>query len=52
VVRAEKMPVVELETVSNFYTEKTAIINSPVMAGTIYDSHLPLAKWFLATLCL
>jgi transposase-like protein len=48
-----KMPVVELETVKQLFYCKDCDYQFTVTAGTIFnDSHLPLQKWFLATLLL
>jgi transposase-like protein len=48
-----KMPAVELETEKTLYYCKDCDYQFTVMAGTIFnDSHLPLTKWFLATLLL
>lgn len=48
-----KMPVVELETEKTLYYCKECDYQFTVTAGTIFnDSHLPLNKWFLATLLL
>ena len=46
-----KMPAVELETEKTLYYCKDCDYQFSVTAGTIFnDSHLPLTKWFLATL--
>jgi transposase-like protein len=48
-----KMPVVELETAKQLFYCKACDYQFTVTAGTIFnDSHLPLQKWFLATLLL
>jgi transposase-like protein len=48
-----KMPVVELETAKQLFYCKDCDYQFTVTAGTIFnDSHLPLQKWFLATLLL
>jgi transposase-like protein len=48
-----KMAVVELETEKTLYYCKDCDYQFTVTAGTIFnDSHLPLNKWFLATLLL
>jgi len=48
-----KMPAVELETEKTLYYCKDCDYQFSVMAGTVFnDSHLPLTKWFLATLLL
>ena len=48
-----KMEVVELETEKTLYYCKDCDYQFTVTAGTIFnDSHLPLNKWFLATLLL
>jgi len=48
-----KMPVVELETEKQLFYCKQCDYQFTVTAGTIFnDSHLPLNKWFLATLLL
>ena len=48
-----KMPVVELETDKQLFYCKDCDYQFTVTAGTIFnDSHLPLNKWFLATLLL
>jgi transposase-like protein len=48
-----KMPAVELETAKTLYYCKDCDYQFTVTAGTIFnDSHLPLNKWFLATLLL
>ncbi|MGC2262118.1 MAG: IS1595 family transposase, partial [Candidatus Acidiferrales bacterium] len=48
-----KMPAVELETEKTLYYCKECDYQFTVTAGTIFnDSHLPLNKWFLATLLL
>ena len=48
-----KMPVVELETKKQLFYCKQCDYQFTVTAGTIFnDSHLPLMKWFLATLLL
>jgi transposase-like protein len=48
-----KMPVVELETAKQLFYCKGCDYQFTVTAGTIFnDSHLPLQKWFLATLLL
>ena len=48
-----KMPAVELETEKALYYCKDCDYQFTVTAGTIFnDSHLPLTKWFLATLLL
>jgi transposase-like protein len=48
-----KMPVVELETEKQLFYCKDCDYQFTVTAGTIFnDSHLPLQKWFLATLLL
>ncbi len=48
-----KLPAVELETEKTLYYCKDCDYQFTVMAGTIFnDSHLPLTKWFLATLLL
>jgi transposase-like protein len=47
------MPVVELETAKQLFYCKACDYQFTVTAGTIFnDSHLPLQKWFLATLLL
>jgi transposase-like protein len=47
------MPVVELETAKQLFYCKECDYQFTVTAGTIFnDSHLPLQKWFLATLLL
>ena len=46
-----KMEVVELETEKTLYYCKDCDYQFTVTAGTIFnDSHLPLTKWFMATL--
>lgn len=48
-----KMPAVELETDKQLFYCKDCDYQFTVTAGTIFnDSHLPLQKWFLATLLL
>jgi transposase-like protein len=48
-----KMPVVELATEKQLFYCKECDYQFTVTAGTIFnDSHLPLQKWFLATLLL
>jgi len=48
-----KMPVVELETAKQLFYCKECDYQFTVTVGTIFnDSHLPLQKWFLATLLL
>jgi len=48
-----KMPVVELETEKQLFYCKDCDYQFTVTAGTIFnDSHLPLNKWFIATLLL
>jgi transposase-like protein len=48
-----KMPVVELETEKQLFYCKDCDYQFTVTAGTVFnDSHLPLNKWFLATLLL
>ena len=48
-----KMPAVELETEKQLFYCKDCDYQFTVTAGTIFnDSHLPLQKWFLATLLL
>jgi transposase-like protein len=48
-----KMSVVELETEKTLYYCKDCDYQFTVTAGTIFnDSHLPLNKWFIATLLL
>jgi transposase-like protein len=48
-----KMSVVELETEKTLYYCKDCDYQFTVTAGTIFnDSHLPLTKWFIATLLL
>ena len=48
-----KMAVVELETAKQLFYCKGCDYQFTVTAGTIFnDSHLPLQKWFLATLLL
>jgi transposase-like protein len=48
-----KMPVIELETEKQLFYCKDCDYQFTVTAGTIFnDSHLPLQKWFLATLLL
>jgi len=48
-----KMAVVELETAKQLFYCKDCDYQFTVTAGTIFnDSHLPLQKWFLATLLL
>jgi transposase-like protein len=48
-----KMPVVELETEKQLFYCKDCDYQFSVTAGTVFnDSHLPLTKWFLATLLL
>jgi transposase-like protein len=48
-----KMAVVELETEKTLYYCKDCDYQFTVTAGTIFnDSHLPLTKWFMATLLL
>src|SRR5580700_3646038 len=48
-----KMEVVELETEKTLYYCKDCDYQFSVTAGTIFnDSHLPLTKWFMATLLL
>jgi transposase-like protein len=48
-----KMPAVELETTKQLFYCKECDYQFTVTAGTIFnDSHLPLQKWFLATLLL
>jgi len=48
-----KMIATELETEKTLYYCKDCDYQFSVMAGTIFnDSHLPLTKWFLATLLL
>ncbi|HEY6767894.1 MAG TPA: IS1595 family transposase [Candidatus Sulfotelmatobacter sp.] len=48
-----KGPVVELETTKQLFYCKECDYQFTVTAGTIFnDSHLPLQKWFLATLLL
>jgi transposase-like protein len=48
-----KMPAIELETEKQLFYCKDCDYQFTVTAGTIFnDSHLPLQKWFLATLLL
>lgn len=48
-----KMPAVELETAKQLFYCKACDYQFSVTAGTVFnDSHLPLMKWFLATLLL
>ncbi len=48
-----KMPVVELETAKQLFYCRDCDYQFTVTASTIFnDSHLPLQKWFLATLLL
>jgi transposase-like protein len=48
-----KMAATELETEKTLYYCKDCDYQFTVMAGTIFnDSHLPLTKWFIATLLL
>jgi len=48
-----KMPVVKLETDKQLFYCKQCDYQFSVTAGTVFnDSHLPLNKWFLATLLL
>jgi transposase-like protein len=48
-----KMSVVELDTAKQLFYCKACVYQFTVTAGTIFnDSHLPLQKWFLATLLL
>jgi transposase-like protein len=48
-----KMPAIELETDKQLFYCKECDYQFTVTAGTIFnDSHLPLQKWFLATLLL
>ena len=48
-----KMPAVELETEKTLHYCKDCDYQFTVTAGTIFnDSHLPLTKWFVATLLL
>lgn len=48
-----KMPAIELETAKQLFYCKDCEYQFTVTAGTIFnDSHLPLQKWFLATLLL
>ncbi len=48
-----KMPAVDLETEKQLFYCKDCDYQFTVTAGTIFnDSHLPLQKWFLATLLL
>jgi transposase-like protein len=48
-----KMPVVELETAKQLFYCKGCDYQFTVTSGTVFnDSHLPLQKWFLATLLL
>ncbi len=48
-----KMPVVELETAKQLFYCKACDYQFTVTASSIFnDSHLPLQKWFLATLLL
>ncbi len=48
-----KMPAVELETEKQLFYCRDCNYQFTVTAGTIFnDSHLPLQKWFLATLLL
>jgi len=48
-----KMPAVELETERELFYCKDCDYQFTVTAGTIFnDSHLPLTKWFMATLLL
>lgn len=48
-----KMPAVELETEKQLFYCKDCDYQFTVTAGTIFnDSHLPLSKWFMATLLL
>jgi transposase-like protein len=48
-----KMPAVELETAKQLFYCKGCDYQFTVTTGTIFnDSHLPLQKWFLATLLL
>jgi transposase-like protein len=48
-----KMPVVELETEKQLFYCKQCDYQFTVTAGTVFnDSHLPLNKWFLATMLL
>ncbi len=51
--RAAKMPAVELATAKQLFYCKDCDYQFTVTASTIFnDSHLPLQKWFLATLLL
>src|SRR5216684_919095 len=48
-----KMPAVELATAKQLFYCKGCDYQFTVMSGTVFnDSHLPLQKWFLATLLL
>jgi transposase-like protein len=48
-----KMPVVELATAKQLFYCKSCDYQFSVTSGTVFnDSHLPLQKWFLATLLL
>jgi len=48
-----KMPAVELETEKQLFYCKDCDYQFTVTAGTVFnDSHLPLTKWFVATLLL
>src|SRR3982074_2985953 len=48
-----KAPVVELETEKHLFYCKDCDYQFSVTAGTVFnDSHLPLTKWFMATLLL
>src|SRR5277367_4612351 len=48
-----KMPVAELDTEKQLFYCKDCDYQFTVTAGTIFnDSHLPLTKWFMATLLL
>jgi len=48
-----KMPAVELETAKQLFYCKGCDYQFTVTSGTVFnDSHLPLQKWFLATLLL
>jgi len=48
-----KMPAVELETAKQLFYCKGCDYQFSVTSGTVFnDSHLPLQKWFLATLLL
>jgi transposase-like protein len=48
-----KMPAVELETAKQLFYCKGCDYQFSVLTGTVFnDSHLPLQKWFLATLLL